>query len=120
MMRTMLKSKISYATITDAQLYYKGSITIDQKLMEEANLYEGEKVEIFNVNNGVRLATYVIKGQKDSGVICLNGPAARLGFKGDKIVIVSYGFYNEEELKKHKTVYVEVDEENSVKNSYLA
>jgi aspartate 1-decarboxylase len=116
----MLKSKIFYAKIVDLQLYYKGSITIDEDIMEKADLREGEKVEVFNVNNGVRLETYVIKGPRGSGMICLNGPAARLGFKGDKIVIVSYALYNEDELKNYKTVYVEVDEENAVKNSYLA
>lgn len=120
MMRTMLKSKIYYATIVDLQLYYKGSITIDERIMEEADLMDGEKVEVFNVNNGARLQTYVIKGEKDSGVICLNGPAARLGFKGDRIVVVSYGIYTEQELKKYKAVYVELDEKNKVKNSYLA
>jgi len=119
-MRTMLKSKVSYAVISDAELYYKGSITIDQSIMEAADLKEGEKVDVLNLNNGSRLQTYVIKGTKDSGVICLNGPAARLGFKGDKIVIISYGLYTEEELEKLKGKYVEVDEQNKIKNTYLA
>lgn len=120
MMRTMLKSKIYYAVISDLQLYYKGSISIDEELMEKADLKEGERVDILNLNNGVRLQTYVIKGKKASGVICLNGPAARLGFKGDKIVIISYGMYGEEELKTLKAKYVEVDEQNKVKNTHLA
>jgi len=120
MMRTMLKSKISYAVVNDAQLYYKGSITIDESIMEAADLKQGEKVDVLNLNNGVRLQTYVIKGIKNSGVICLNGPAARLGFKGDKIVIISYGLYQEEELDKLKGKYVEVDEQNKIKNTYLA
>ena len=119
MLRIMLKSKIYYATITDTQLYYKGSITIDEKIMKEADLLEGEKVEVLNLNNGNRLETYVIKGKR-KGVICLNGPAARLGVKNDKIIILSYALYNEEELKRLKVKFVELDERNKVKNSYLA
>jgi len=119
MFRIMLKSKIYYATITDTQLYYKGSITIDERIMKEADLLEGEKVEVLNLNNGNRLETYVIKGKK-RGVICLNGPAARLGIKNDKIIILSYGLYNEEEIKNLKVRFVELDERNQIKNSYLA
>jgi len=119
MLRIMLKSKIYYATITDTQLYYKGSITIDERIMKEADLLEGEKVEVLNLNNGNRLETYVIKGKK-RGVICLNGPAARLGVKDDKIIILSYGFYSEEEIKNLKVKFVELDERNKIKNSYLA
>ncbi|MCM8787026.1 MAG: aspartate 1-decarboxylase [Candidatus Omnitrophica bacterium] len=120
MMRIVLKSKIFYATITDLKLYYKGSITIDAKIMEMADLKEGEKVEVLNLNNGSRLETYVIKGKKNSGIICLNGPAARLGFRGDKIVILSYGLYTEEELKTYKPKIVELDERNRIKTSNLA
>ncbi|MCP4652499.1 MAG: aspartate 1-decarboxylase [Candidatus Omnitrophica bacterium] len=120
MMRTMLKSKLSYATIIDAHLYYKGSITIDENLMEAADLREHEKVSVLNLNNGARLKTYVIKGKRNSGMICLNGPAARLGCKGDKVIVLSYGLYNEEELKSFKTTFVEVDEKNNVKNTHLA
>lgn len=120
MMRIMLKSKISYATITEAQLYYKGSITIDEALMEEAGLRTGEKVEVLNVNNGSRFETYVIKGKKNSGIICLNGPAARLGVEGDKVIVLSYALYTEEELKTLHTKFVELDERNRVKNTYMA
>ena len=120
MIRTMLKSKIFHAIITDAQLYYKGSITVDEEIMEKAHLKEGEKVEVLNLNNGVRLETYVIKGKRDSGLICLNGPAARLGFKGDKIIILSYGLYDEGELKDYQPVFVELDEDNKITNTYLA
>jgi len=120
MMRIMLKSKIYYAVINDLQLYYKGSITIDEKIMEQADLKEGERVDVLNLNNGIRLQTYVIKGAKDSGIICLNGPAARLGFKGDRIVIISYGLYGEEEVKNLKGKYIEVDEQNKIKNTHLA
>ncbi|UCD15345.1 MAG: aspartate 1-decarboxylase [Candidatus Omnitrophota bacterium] len=120
MMRVLLKSKISFATITDAQLYYKGSITIDQKIMEAADLIEGERVDILNLNTGARLQTYVIKGKPGSGVICLNGPAARMGLKSDKIVIISYGFYNEKETGAAKPKYVELDDENRITNTYMA
>ncbi len=119
MMRTMLKSKIYYATVTETQLYYQGSITIDEEVMKEADLLEGEKVEVLNLNTGTRFETYVIKGKK-KGIICLNGPAARLGFVGDKLIILSYGLYTEEELRNYKKKIVELDDENRVKTSYLA
>src|SRR3989338_4393541 len=108
MMRIMLKSKISYAVVTNSELYYKGSITIDEKIMEASGLREAERVDVLNLNNGARIQTYVIKGKKGSGVICLNGPAARCGFKGDKLTIISYGIYSEEELKDFKSQYVEL------------
>ncbi|MBN3040798.1 MAG: aspartate 1-decarboxylase [Candidatus Omnitrophica bacterium] len=120
MMRIMLKSKISNATITDLQLHYKGSITIDEDIMVRANLLEGERVDVLNLNNGVRLQTYVIKGENKSGLICLNGPAARLGYKGDKLVIISYGLFDEKECVQLKGLYLELGEKNEVKNSYLA
>ena len=116
----MLKSKISYAVVTNSELYYKGSITIDEKIMEASGLREAERVDVLNLNNGARIQTYVIKGKKGSGVICLNGPAARCGFKGDKLTIISYGIYSEEELKDFKSQYVELDERNKIKNTYLA
>lgn len=120
MFRIMLKSKISYAVISDLQLYYKGSITIDEDIMDGADLKEGEKVDVLNLNTGARLQTYVIRGEKGSGVICLNGPAARCGYKGDKIIVVSYGLYEEAELKSFKSRYVELDEHNKIKNTYMA
>jgi aspartate 1-decarboxylase len=120
MMRIMLKSKIYYATITDTQLYYRGSITIDEAIIKKADLREGEKVEVLNLNNGSRLETYVIKGKGNSGIICLNGPAARLGFKGDKVVILSYGLYNEGELDKFKPKIVKLNGKNKIKNTHLA
>jgi aspartate 1-decarboxylase len=86
----VLKSKIHRVTITEANLNYVGSITIDEDLMDAANLIENEKVQVVNVNNGERIETYVIKGKRDSGVICLNGPAARKGMAGDVVVIISY------------------------------
>ena len=87
---TVLKSKISYATITHTELYYVGSITIDEAIMEQANLRENEKVQVVNLNNGERLDTYVIKGERNSNVIGLNGPAARKGAVGDELFILSY------------------------------
>ncbi|MCF7916489.1 MAG: aspartate 1-decarboxylase [Candidatus Omnitrophica bacterium] len=117
MLRSMLKSKISYATIVDLKLYYKGSITIDEDLMDAADLREGERVDVLNLNNGVRLQTYVITGQRGSGIICLNGPAARQGYKGDKIIIISYGYYNEEEVKQLSAKFIQVDEANKIKNT---
>lgn len=119
-MRTMLKSKISYATVTDLELYYKGSITIDEEIMEKADLCEGEKVEVLNLNNGQRLETYAIKGKRKSGIICLNGPSARLAFRGDTVFILSYGIYSEEEVLTLKAKFIELDGKNKIKNTYLA
>ncbi|MCF7874880.1 MAG: aspartate 1-decarboxylase [Candidatus Omnitrophica bacterium] len=117
MIRAMLKSKISYATVVDLKLYYKGSITIDKKLMDAADLCEGERVDVLNLNNGIRLQTYVIVGESGSGAVCLNGPAARQGYKGDKIIVISYGYYGEEELKGLSPKIIEVDDENKIKNT---
>ncbi|MCF7873400.1 MAG: aspartate 1-decarboxylase [Candidatus Omnitrophica bacterium] len=117
MLRAMLKSKISYATVVELKLYYKGSITIDKELMEAADLYEGERVDVLNLNNGVRLQTYVIAGKRGSGNICLNGPAARQGYKGDKIIIISYGYYSQDEAKQLSTKFIQVDDENKIKNT---
>ena len=97
----VLKSKIHRVQITEAQLDYIGSITIDEDLMDAANLIENEKVQIVNVNNGERIETYVIRGKRGSGVICLNGPAARKGMAGDIIVIISYALMDFELAKTH-------------------
>lgn len=120
MLRQMLKSKISYARLTDCQLYYKGSISIDADILKAADLKEGEKVDVLNLNTGTRLQTYVIKAAAGSGEICLNGPAARMGYKGDKVVIISYAMFNERELENYKAKYVQVDEGNKIENTYLA
>lgn len=112
MLRTVLKSKIHKATVTQADLDYEGSITIDEALMEKADLLSGEKVEVFNMNNGSRFETYVIKGKKNSGVICLNGPAAHLGSVGDKVIIVSYLIIEDKRAKFIKPKIVYVDERN--------
>jgi aspartate 1-decarboxylase len=98
----VLKSKIHRATITEANLNYVGSLTIDENLMEAANLIENEKIQVVNVNNGERIETYIIKGKRGSGVICLNGPAARKGAVGDIIVIISYALIDFEAAKTFK------------------
>lgn len=108
----ILKSKIHRATVTEADLNYVGSITIDEALMEAANLIENEKVQVLNANNGERLETYVIKGAKGSGVICLNGPAARKAAVGDIVVIISYASMDFEEAKNFKPSIVFPDEKN--------
>ena len=111
---TVLKSKIHRVKITQAELHYVGSITIDEALMNAANLIEGEKVQIVNINNGERLETYVIKGERNSGTICLNGPAARKAQVGDIIIIISYASMDFEEAKKFKPWLIFPDPENKL------
>ncbi len=108
----VVKSKIHRVRITQAELNYVGSVTIDQDLMEAANLLENEKVQIVNINNGERLETYVIKGERGSGVICLNGPAARKAQIGDIVIIVSYGILDFEEAKTFKPSVIFPDANN--------
>jgi aspartate 1-decarboxylase len=114
MLREFLESKIHRATVTDANLEYVGSITIDETLMVAAGMKEWQKVEILDVNNGERFQTYIIKGAPDSGVICLNGAAARKVQKGDKIIIVTYAQMTVEEYNKHKPTIVQVGENNEI------
>jgi aspartate 1-decarboxylase len=102
----VLKSKIHRVKITQAELHYVGSITIDEALMQAANLIEGEKVQVVNVNNGERLETYVIKGERNSGMICLNGPAARKAAVGDIVIIISYASIDFEEGKTFKPTLI--------------
>ena len=96
----VLKSKIHRAVITEADLNYVGSLTLDEELMEASNMVEGEKIQIVNVNNGERIETYLIKGKRGSGTVCLNGPAARKGAVGDIVVIISYALMDFEEARK--------------------
>ena len=110
----VLKSKIHRAVITEANLNYVGSITIDEALMKAANIIENEKVQVVNVNNGERLETYVIQGKKGSGICCLNGPAARKGMVGDVVVIISYASMDVEEAKKFKPWIVFPQEGNKL------
>lgn len=116
MLRTMLKSKIHRATVTEANLYYEGSITVDADLIKAADIFEHEKVEVLNLNNGHRIETYVIKGKPGSGVVCLNGPAARGSCPGDVVIIVSYVSVEDKEANLVKPKIIKVDERNKIKN----
>jgi len=112
MLISVCKSKIHRATITEADLDYEGSITIDADLMEAAGLLENEKVQVANVSNGERLETYVIRGEPGSGIICLNGAAARKGNRGDIIIIIAYGLIEQNEAVSFKPKIVKVDSRN--------
>ena len=110
----VVKSKIHRVKVTQADLNYIGSITIDADLMDASNLIEGERVQVVNINNGERLETYVIKGDRKSGVICLNGPAARRCAPGDIVIIIGYGFMNFEEAKSFKPTLCFPNEETNL------
>src|SRR2546423_6184814 len=112
MQRTMCKGKIHRATVTQANLNYIGSITIDQDLLDAADIYPYEQVQVVNINNGARLETYTIPGARGSGVICLNGAATRLNAVGDLVIIISYAQCNEEEIRSLQPHVVFVDENN--------
>jgi aspartate 1-decarboxylase len=110
----VLKSKIHRVKITQAELHYVGSITIDEDILDAANMIENEKVAIVNINNGERLETYVIKGERGSGMVCLNGPAARKAQVGDIVIIISYASMDFEEAKQYKPVIVFPDDHNKL------
>ena len=112
MQRFMLKSKIHRATLTGTDLDYEGSIAIDSALIDAAGLLPGEQVHVLNLSNAARLVTYVIEAPAGSGTMLLNGPAARLGVKGDKVVIIAYGAYDDEEARRLQPTIVHVDEKN--------
>lgn len=114
MRRRMMKSKIHRATVTDANLHYVGSVTVDEDLMEAADLLEYEQVAIVDIDNGARLETYVIAGRRGSGDICLNGAAARLVSPGDKVILISYADYDDAELATYEPSIVHVDTANAV------
>lgn len=114
MFRTMMKSKIHRARITEANLNYVGSVTIDQDLLEQVDILPNEKVQIVNNNNGARLETYVIPGERGSGVICLNGAAARLVQKDDVVIIIAYATVSEEDLVNHRPKIAIMNENNEV------
>lgn len=114
MQRYMYKSKIHRATVTDANLNYTGSITIDAKLLKSADILPGERVQIVNIHNGTRVETYVIEGKPGSGTICMNGAAARWAHKGDKVIIISYCLLTDEEAKKHKPKAILVGDKNRI------
>lgn len=112
MLRTMLKSKIHRATLTGTELHYEGSITVDLSLLEKSGILPGEQVHVLNVNTGARLITYTITAPRGSGIVLLNGPAARLGVAGDQVIILTYCQLTDEEIRKHKPVVILVDSKN--------
>ncbi|MCW4352766.1 aspartate 1-decarboxylase [Hoyosella sp. YIM 151337] len=112
MFRTMLKSKIHRATVTQADLHYVGSVTVDTDLLDAADLIEGEKVTIVDINNGARLETYVIAGERGSGVIGINGAAAHLVHPGDLVILIAYGVMDDAEAREYKPSIVFVDDDN--------
>jgi aspartate 1-decarboxylase len=110
----MCKSKIHRARVTQAELYYEGSLTVDSDLLDAADILPYERVQVCNINNGERFETYIIPGKRRSGTICLNGAAARLGSVGDEIIIISYGTYNEQELKNFRPNVILLDKDNKI------
>lgn len=114
MYRQLLKSKIHRATVTDANLNYVGSITIDSELMDKAGLIENEKVLVVNICNGERFETYVIPGSRGNGDVCLNGAAARLAQVGDKVIIISFGIFGDKEGESYNPLIVHIDDKNKV------
>ncbi|MCL6571633.1 MAG: aspartate 1-decarboxylase [Bacillus sp. (in: Bacteria)] len=115
MFRTMMNGKIHRATVTEANLNYVGSITIDEDLLDAVGMVANEKVQIVNNNNGARLETYTIPGERGSGVVCLNGAAARLVQKGDIVIIISYALVPEEKVPRHQPKVAIMDEDNRIK-----
>jgi len=109
------KSKLAHGYVTEAELHYEGSITVDEELLQAVNITPGEKVEVLNMNNGNRFNTYAIKGKAGSGQICLNGPAARLGLVGDQVIILSYAYMDPQEAKESETKVIYLDKENKIK-----
>lgn len=114
MIRTMLKSKLHRIKVTEACLDYEGSVTVDANLLETANIIEYEQVDVYNINNGARFTTYVIKGEPGSGVVCLNGAAARLVAVKDLVIICSYVGVEDSECPNHKAINLFVDEDNRI------
>lgn len=114
MQRHLMKSKIHRATITSADLHYEGSLTVDQDLLDAADMREFEEVQVVNVNNGARFGTYLIAGPRGSGVLQLNGPAARLGMAGDLVIVITYGVFTEAEAARHHPTVVFVDDRNRI------
>ena len=119
MLRHLMKSKIHRATITSADLHYEGSLTVDEELLDAADLTTYEEVQVVNVNNGARFSTYVIPGPRGSGVIQLNGAAARQGLPGDLVIVMAYGVYSEEEAERHAPSVVFVDSKNRITRPQL-
>ncbi len=116
MLRQMCRAKIHRLTVTDANLQYEGSLTIDSDLLKEANIAVFEKVQVVDINNGSRFETYIIEGKAGSGVVCLNGGAARMGTVGDLIIVIAYGMLDEKEILNFNPCIVHVDKDNKIKN----
>ena len=114
MLRCMLRAKIHKATVTDSNIYYEGSLTVDEELLEAAGIKPYEKVMVSNLNNGERFETYVIVGKRGSGEMCLNGPTARKGTTGDVIIVFSYAYYTEEETSDFAPIIIRLDEKNKM------
>lgn len=112
----MCKSKLHRATVTQAELYYEGSVTIDADLLDAADIMPYEKIQVVNINNGSRFESYAIEGKRRSGVICINGAAARNAAVGDNIIIITYANYTEEELKTFKPTIILMDKDNKIKD----
>jgi aspartate 1-decarboxylase len=114
MLRCMLRAKIHQATVTDSNMLYEGSLTIDEALLDATGIRPYEQVRVSNLNNGERFETYVIPGERDSGIICLNGATARKGSKGDLIIIFSYCYYTEDEIMDFSPVIIRLDKDNRI------
>ena len=115
MLRCMLRAKIHGATVTDSNVAYEGSMTVDEALLDATGIKPYEQVRVSNLNNGERFETYIIPGKRDSGIICLNGPTARKAITGDKIMIFSYCYYTEDEIKEFSPKIIRLDEKNGIK-----
>jgi aspartate 1-decarboxylase len=119
MQRHLMKSKIHRATITSTDLHYEGSLTVDEDLLDAADLFPHERVQVVNINNGARFTTYVIPGPRGSGVMQLNGAAARLGIRGDLVIVISYGVFTAVEAERHSPRIVLVDDHNRISRPQL-
>lgn len=115
---SMFKSKIHRATVTEANVDYEGSLTIDQDLLDAANMLAWEEVHVWDIDNGARLVTYILPGPRGSGVICVNGAAAHLVKPGDKVILATYAAMEEEEARKHQPMVILVDENNKIRETY--
>ncbi|RUM87568.1 MAG: aspartate 1-decarboxylase [Thermodesulfatator sp.] len=114
MLRSILKSKVHRATVTQTELQYEGSLTLDRSLMDAADLLPHEQVMVYNIYNGERFDTYIIEGERDSGIVCINGAAARKACVGDLIIIAAYGLFEDRELGKYASKIVLLDEKNRI------
>lgn len=114
MLKCMLRAKIHQATVTDSNILYEGSLTVDEALIDAVGMKPYEQVRVSNLNNGERFETYIIPGERDSGIICLNGATARKGSKGDLIIIFSYCYYTEDEIRDFSPIVIRLDKDNRI------